>query len=163
MQKWEKVNFVFFGTLQRRYSLLQKTASGPITTCDIWLAKTHLILLHSWWSCKNSVYMQASDHSSVVKIFLLINTFWRASLVVQWFRISQGRGHRFNAWSGNNPRATGQLGPGAITTQSKQPRASVPQQEKPPQWEAHTRRVAPALHNQKKPAHSNKDPTQPKK
>ena len=41
---------------------------------------------------------------------------------------------RHNYW---NPRAT--------TTEAHEPRARAPQQEKPPQWEAHTpqRRVAP--------------------
>ena len=45
------------------------------------------------------------------------------------------------------------------------PRAHAPQQEKPLQWEARAlqQRVAPAHRSQRKPAHSNEDPTQPKK
>ena len=47
---------------------------------------------------------------------------------------------------------------------ARTPRARAPQQEKPRQWEACAPqwRVAPALHNWRKPAHSNKDPMQPK-
>ena len=43
------------------------------------------------------------------------------------------------------------------------PRARAPQQEKPPQWEARSpqRGVAPTRRNQRKPVHSNEDPTQP--
>ena len=45
------------------------------------------------------------------------------------------------------------------------PRAHAPQQEKPPKWEARApqRRVAPARHNKRKPAQSNKDQMQPNK
>ena len=41
------------------------------------------------------------------------------------------------------------LSPCATTTEARVPRASAPQQEKPPQREAHApqRRVAPARHN----------------
>ena len=41
------------------------------------------------------------------------------------------------------------LSPRAATTEARAPRACAPQQEKPPQWEAHApqRRVAPARHN----------------
>ena len=41
------------------------------------------------------------------------------------------------------------LSPCATTTEARAPRASAPQQEKPPQWEARApqRRVAPACHN----------------
>ena len=56
------------------------------------------------------------------------------------------------------------LSPRATTTEARSPRACAPQQEKPPQGEARAlqRRVAPARHNQRKPASNNKDPTQPK-
>ena len=56
------------------------------------------------------------------------------------------------------------LSPRATTTEACVPRACAPQQEKPLQWEAHApqRRVAPARRNQRKPARSNEDPTQPK-
>ena len=56
------------------------------------------------------------------------------------------------------------LSPHATTTEARAPRARAPQEEKPPQWEAHAlqRRVAPAHRNQRKPAHSNEDPMQPK-
>ena len=52
----------------------------------------------------------------------------------------------------------------ATTTEACMPRAHTPQQEKPPQGEAHTPqwRVAPACCNERKPACSNKDPTLPK-
>ena len=41
------------------------------------------------------------------------------------------------------------LSPHATTTEACAPRAHAPQQEKPPQWEAHAlqQRVGPALHN----------------
>ena len=54
--------------------------------------------------------------------------------------------------------------PRVTTTEAREPRAHAPQQEKPPQWEARApqRRVALAHHNERKPARSNKDPTQPK-
>ena len=41
------------------------------------------------------------------------------------------------------------LSPRATTTEARVPRAHAPQQEKPPQWEAHAaqRRVAPSRHN----------------
>ena len=56
------------------------------------------------------------------------------------------------------------LSPCATTTEAHVPRAHAPQQEKLQQWEAHApqRRVAPALHDQRKAAQSNEDPTQPK-
>ena len=56
------------------------------------------------------------------------------------------------------------LSPHITTTEARVPRARAPQQEKPPQWEARApqRRVAPARLKQRKPARSNKDPTQPK-
>ena len=52
----------------------------------------------------------------------------------------------------------------ATITEAHAPRAHAPQQEKPLQWKAHApqRRVAPAHHNYRKPALSNKDPMQPK-
>ena len=42
-----------------------------------------------------------------------------------------------------------QLSPWATTSEARAPRAHAPQQEKPPQWEAHTLqwRVAPARRN----------------
>ena len=54
--------------------------------------------------------------------------------------------------------------PCATTTEARAPRAHVPQQEKPPQWEACAtqRRVAPARRTQRKPARSKEDPMQPK-
>ena len=54
--------------------------------------------------------------------------------------------------------------PCATTTEARAPRAHVPQQEKPPQWEACAtqRRVAPAHRTQRKPARSKEDPMQPK-
>ena len=41
------------------------------------------------------------------------------------------------------------LSPHATTTEAHVPRSCAPQQEKPPQWEAHApqQRVAPARHN----------------
>ena len=44
------------------------------------------------------------------------------------------------------------LSPRAPTTEARAPRAHAPQQEKPPQWEAHApqRRVAPAHRNWRK-------------
>ena len=55
------------------------------------------------------------------------------------------------------------LEPASHNYWARMPRAPAPQQEKPPQWEARApqRRVAPARRNQRKPVHSNEDPTQP--
>ena len=44
----------------------------------------------------------------------------------------------------------------ATTTEAHVPTARAPQQEKPPQW------VAPTRRNYRKPTRSNEDPTQPK-
>ena len=56
------------------------------------------------------------------------------------------------------------LSPRTTTTEARAPRPRALQQEKPKQGEARApqRRVAPARHNQRKPAHSNEDPTQSK-
>ena len=52
----------------------------------------------------------------------------------------------------------------ATTTEARSPRARAPQQEEPPQREACApqRRTAPTRRDKRKPARSNKDPTQPK-
>ena len=60
------------------------------------------------------------------------------SLVAQWFKIHLPmQGHRFDPWPGKIPHAMQQLSPWATTTKALVPRARAPQQEKPPQWEAH--------------------------
>ena len=116
---------------------------------------------------------------------------WGASLVAQWLRIHlpmHGTWVRALAWEDptchratkpmhHNYWATTQLSPRALEPVSHNywacvpqllkpacPRARALQQEKPPQWEARTQqqRVAHARRNQRKPAHSNGDPTQPK-
>ena len=63
--------------------------------------------------------------------------------------------HNYWAWD---------LEPASHNYWSHAPRAHAPQQEKPLQWEACApqREVAPAHCNERKPAHSNEDPTQPK-
>ena len=76
-------------------------------------------------------------------------------------------GHGFEPWSRKIPHATEQLSACATTTEAHVPRAGAlqqAQQEKPPQWEvrAPQQRVAPTRRNQRKPARSNEDPTQPK-
>ena len=109
----------------------------------------------------------------------------RASLVAQWLRIHlpmQGtrvrglvredptcRGAtnpvRHNNWAcALEPMSHKSLSSRATTTEAHVPRARAPQQEKPPQWGAHTpqQRVAPARHNYRKPVHSNEDSMQPK-
>ena len=45
----------------------------------------------------------------------------------------QGRGHGFQSWSGNIPRAMEQLSLCTRTVEACMPRASALQQEKPPQ------------------------------
>ena len=81
----------------------------------------------------------------------------RISLVVQWIRICQCRGHRLNPWSGKIPHVAEQLSPHsrlqelqvviqhAATTEAHASRVCAPQQEKPLPWEAHAPqwRVAP--------------------
>ena len=86
----------------------------------------------------------------------------RASLVAQWLRIHLPKqGTRVRALVQEGPTCRGETKPlchnyWACTLEpvsqnywAHMPRACAPQQEKPPQWEAHTpqRRVAPARHN----------------
>ena len=56
------------------------------------------------------------------------------------------------------------LSPCAKTTEAHAPRAHALQQEKPLQWEARAPqwRVGPTCRNERKPARSDEDPTQPK-
>ena len=93
-----------------------------------------------------------------------------ASLVAQWFRICLPiQGTRVRSLVREDPTGCGAtkplhhnywalcsrarkpqlLSPRAAITEACVPRARAPQQEKPPQWEAHTpqRRVAPACRN----------------
>ena len=76
---------------------------------------------------------------------------------------SQSRGHRFDPWSGKIQHTAEQPNPWATTTELHS-RAWEMQQEKPPQWEAHTPkwRVVPTCLNWRKPMHSNEDPAQSK-
>ena len=61
----------------------------------------------------------------------------RTSLVVQWIRIRLPV-HGFDPWSGKISHDTEKLNPCATTTEAYSPIACGPQQEKPPQREAHT-------------------------
>ena len=77
----------------------------------------------------------------------------------------QCRGHGFNSWFGRIPQAVEQLSPCATllsllaaTTEACVPTTCAPQIEQPPLC---NQKVAPDVHNQRKPAHSNRDPTQP--
>ena len=81
-----------------------------------------------------------------------------ASLVAQWLRISlpmQGTWVWALVWEDSHmpqsswARAPQLLSPHPTTAEAHAPRARAPQQEKPPQWEAHApqRRVAPARHS----------------
>ena len=59
--------------------------------------------------------------------------------VVQWIESScHCRGHRFDPRPERIPHATEQLSPCTTATEVRVPRARSPQQEKPPQCEAHT-------------------------
>ena len=112
-------------------------------------------------------------------------TKWRASLVAQWLRIYLPmQGTWVRALVQEDPTCHGATKPVqhnywacALEPASHNYWARVPQllkpvrlesvlcnKKKPLQWEAHTpqRRVAPAHRNQRKPTHSNEDPTQPK-
>ena len=74
------------------------------------------------------------------------------------------QGTRVWALAREGPTCQGATKPMRHNYWARAPRAQAPQQEKPLQWEARAlqRRVAPTRCNQRKPAHSNKDPTQPK-
>ena len=104
------------------------------------------------------------------------------SLVAQWLRVCQCRGHRFDFWSRKIPCAMGQPSLCAMNpcSRAREPQllksacfwTRALQQEKPQQWEACVRieRVAPAHHNQRKPGCNNEEPcvrqrstTQPKR
>ena len=99
-----------------------------------------------------------------------------ASLVAQWQRICRCRRHGFYPWSGKIPHTMGQLCPCttaaepalysscATRTEAHGPRAYAPQQEKPPQREAHTLQLesSPCLPQLEESPCSNKDPAQPK-
>ena len=68
---------------------------------------------------------------------------------------------RHNYWAcALEPTSDNYWSPRAATTEARTPRACALRQEKPPLWEARAsqRRVAPAHHNQRKPACSNEDP-----
>ena len=62
----------------------------------------------------------------------------------------QCTGHRFDPWSGKIPHAMEQLSPRATATEARVPGARAPQQEKPPQWEAHCSEK-PVHRNDKQP------------
>ena len=85
--------------------------------------------------------------------------------MAQWLRICLPmQGTRVWALVWEDPTCCGATQPRATTTEACTPRARAPQQEKPPQWEAHAPqwRVTPAHRNERKPVCSNEDPTQPK-
>ena len=97
---------------------------------------------------------------------------WQTSLVVQWLGVHltmQRMKVQSLVWEkptvpwSNQTRGPQLLSPRAATTEAWD-RACAPQQEEPPHWEAHTLqgRVAPPHSNQRKPEHSNEDPTQSK-
>ena len=74
-----------------------------------------------------------SQSQLTLLIFMLENTCW-ASLVAQWLRIRlpmQGKWVRALVWE--IPHVVEQLSPCATTAEARMPRASAPQQEKPPQ------------------------------
>ena len=152
-----------------------------------WESKWHFALVtghhfsqrHIMWS--KYIYW----HAKMLIRYFWVNkanykTAWGTSLVAQWLRIHLPmQGTRVRSLVLEDPtcgRATKPMHRNywacvlqllslcAVTTEARAPRARDPQQEKPPRWEvcAPQRRVAPARRKQKKPAHSNKDPTQPK-
>ena len=66
---------------------------------------------------------------------------------------------------GRFPHAIELLSLCATTTEAQVSRAHAPQQEKQPQWEAHTTQRKSSPHSPStrgKPAHSSEDPVQPK-
>ena len=80
-----------------------------------------------------------------------------------WESACQCRGHGFEPWSRKIPHAAEQLlslyskarelqllSPCAATTEARAPRACAPQQEKPPQWEAHAPQRRPNAAKKKK-------------
>ena len=140
-----------------------------------------------WWSKKT---WSPPPPTKASKIHLHVEQFslkltGGASLAAQWLRIHlpmQGtrvralvredptchgatKPVRHNYWAcALEPASHNYWSPRATTTEACVPRAHAPQREKPPQWEAHALqgRVAPAHGNQRKPACSNEDLTQPK-
>ena len=116
--------------------------------------------------------------SLVLKIF--ISEFF---LGLSWWPRGEGftcqcRKHGFTPWSGKIPHAVEQLNPctttiepvpkrlGAATTEACAARACALQQEKPPQWDAHTLQLESSpqstRYNYRKSLSSNEDPVQPK-
>ena len=133
---------------------------------------------------------RSSNPSSVTYLCKLGQVTWtlgwhniRTSLVLIGKEVAcQRRRHGFDPWSRKIPHASEQLGhaqllslcsragepqllsPCAATTEAQAPRAGAPQQEKPPQWEAHSPQPesSPHLPQLEKSPHGNKDPAQPK-
>ena len=61
-------------------------------------------------------------------------------------------GHGFNSGFKKIPQAVEQLSPFTTTTKACTPRAGAQQQEKPPQWEAHTSQLEKAHIKQQRPS-----------
>ena len=133
-----------------------------------------IIMIHmqmSIFKClKVLEYSLNSSHEILWKIYSLKNTFFRASLVMQWLRIHlpmQGTRVRalvreyptchgatkpmcHNYWAcALEPASYNYWSPHDTTTEACMPRACALQQEKPLQWEARAPqwRVAPCRHS----------------
>ena len=131
-------------------------------------------LLHRWAVCARHQWWRKASNDSERLFFKTLSKFlkmnWGASQGAQWLRIHlpmQGTWVRalvqedptchgatkpmcHNYWAcALEPASHNYWSPRATTTEACAPRACAPQQEKPPQWEAHApqRRVAPARHN----------------
>ena len=74
----------------------------------------------------------------------------------------QCRGHRLDPWSSKIPHASGQISPCATAAEAHAPQSlRSAAREDTARSLLTERRVAPALCNQREPAHSNEDPAQP--
>ena len=110
-------------------------------------------------------FLSVSCPFSLLGIFILLQRLlsrvwlYGTSLVVQWLRIHLPMQETsFNPWSRKIPHAMEQLSPHALGPVSCNKRSH--QNEKPTHQ---NQTVAPTYSNQRKPRHSNKDPTQPTK
>ena len=150
------------GQKQKQEDLLRGYCNSPGKQCWVLEFRKLVGLDKKRWICKN-----VKDKNQ-----------WRTSLVAQWLRIRlpmQGtrvralvredptccgatKPVRHNYWActpqllkpaRSRARTVQLLSPGGTTTKAHVPRACAPQQEKPPQWEAHApqQRVVPARRN----------------
>ena len=125
---------------------VSRTAGGFFT---IWATREAI-----WQSKKKkkkkNIYIYICIHTSIHTHIFAVFQWLRTCLPVQRTQ--------FQALVGEGPTCRGAPKPVHLT-EALGPRAAAPQQEKPPQWEAHAPRLeaAPAHHSWRRPVSSNED------